>query len=329
MSKKANPTSIGIFIFVGLLLGVCGLLLFTSTKIFTPTAKFIVYFDSSLSGLNEGAPVKYRGVTIGSVSRVMIHYNQATNDSAMPVIIEVREDLIRRRLEGATLFKNFGSVGEEIRKGLRARLETESLVTGVLYVDLERESSPPPAVYHQLKPIYVEIPSRPTDIQQLMKNIAKLDLSGLEEKLSSLVAKIDTVLDRLKIDQLVGSVTNFLNSANGVVKDPELTNAFTSLNATLREFRLLGAKVNNRVDPLADGLTNTLEQLNRTLVQTRGGMQNFRDLLAADSSLRNELNVTLTRLAEAGESVSTLADYLHKYPNSLLTGRKPPQEKKP
>ena len=37
MSKKANPTSIGIFIFVGLLLGVCGLLLFTSTKIFTPT----------------------------------------------------------------------------------------------------------------------------------------------------------------------------------------------------------------------------------------------------------------------------------------------------
>ena len=74
--------------------------------------------------------------------------------------------------------------------------------------------------------------------------------------------------------------------------------------------------------------TNTLEQLNRALAQTRGGMQNFRDLLAADSSLRNELNHARP-IAEAAQSVSTLADYLHKYPNSLLTGRKPPPEKKP
>ncbi len=329
MSKKANPTFIGVFIFIGLLLGVCGLLLFTSSKLFTSTAKFIIYFDSSLNGLNEGAPVKYRGVTIGSVTRVMIHYNQATNDLAMPVIIELRADLIRRRLESTRIFKNITALEEEVQKGLRARLETESLVTGVLFVELERESSPPPAEYHQLKPLYIEIPSRPTEIQALMKNLAKMDLSGLEQRLSSLVTKLDTVLDRLKLDELTGSLTNFLNSANHVVADPELTNAFTSLNETLHEFRLLGAKVNNRIDPLADGLTNALEQLNHTLVQTRGGMQNFRDLLAVDSSLRNELNVTLNRLAEASESVSTLADYLHKYPNSLLTGRKPPQEKKP
>lgn len=329
MSKKANPTSIGIFIFIGLLLGVCGLLLFTSSKLFTPTAKFIVYFESSLSGLNEGAPVKYRGVTIGSVSRVMIRFNQAANDPAMPVIIELRQDLIRRRLEGATLFKSVRHLDEQVRKGLRASLETESLVTGVLYVDLEVESSPPPAVYHQLKPVYIEIPSRPTEIQALMKNLAKLDINGLTQNLNSLITKIDTVLDRMKLNELTGSLTNFLNSANRVVGNPELTNAFTSLNETLQEYRLLGAKVNHRVDPLADGLTNTLEQLNRTLAQTRGGMQNFRDLLAADSSLRNELNVTLSQLAEAAQSVSTLADYLHKYPNSLLTGRKPPQEKKP
>ncbi len=329
MSNKANPTSIGIFIFAGLLLGVCGLFLFSSSRLFTLRAKFIVYFDSSLSGLNEGAPVKYRGVTIGSVSRVMIRYNQAPNNPAMPVIIELQQDLIRKRLEGVSISSVLGNLSEEVQKGLRARLETESFVTGVFYVDLEIDSSAPPPVYHQLKPVYVEIPSRPTDIQALMKNIAKLDITGLEQKLSALVVRLDTVLERVKIDELAASLTNLINSANRVVGNPELTNAFTSLNETLREYRLLGTKVNHRWDPLADSLTNTLEQLNRALVQTRGGMENFRDLLAADSSLRNELNVTLNRLAEAGESVSTLADYLHKYPNSLLTGRKPPQEKKP
>src|SRR5689334_6550356 len=102
MSKKANPTLIGVFLFAGLVLAVAGLILFTSSKAFTPSRKFIVYFETTLNGLNEGAPVKYRGVTIGSVTRVMIRYNQATNDMAMPVIFEVQEDLVRKRMVGVT-----------------------------------------------------------------------------------------------------------------------------------------------------------------------------------------------------------------------------------
>ena len=72
MSKKINTTSIGLFIVIGVALGVTGLLLFSSSKLFSRTHEFIVYFDESLNGLNEGAPVKYRGVTIGSVKRVMV-----------------------------------------------------------------------------------------------------------------------------------------------------------------------------------------------------------------------------------------------------------------
>src|SRR5262249_48123220 len=152
------------FLGLGLLVG--GLLLFTSSKMFSRTKKCIIYFDNTLSGLNEGAAVKFRGVTIGSVSQVMIRYNQATNDEAMPVIIEVQEDLVRRRRVGPTVFKNLASIDEEFTKGLRAKLATESLVTGVLYVELENEASPPPPVYHQLVPVYIEIPSRPTEIQR-------------------------------------------------------------------------------------------------------------------------------------------------------------------
>ena len=329
MSKKVNPTSIGIFLFAGLVLGVAGLFLFTSSKLFTRSAKFIVYFDSTLSGLNEGAPVKYRGVTIGSVTRVMIHSNQATNDTAMPVIIEIQDDLIRKRLVGTTIFQGLQNLGEEVRKGLRARLETESLVTGVLYVDLEIEEPPPPAVYHQLTPVFREIPSRPTQIQQLMKNLAKLDLTGLQKDLSSLVTRADTLLASLRMDELTGGLTNVLGSANRVVTNPDLTNAFTSLKNTLDQFQVLATNLNGRVDLLADGVTNTLEQVNQTLVQTRGGVQNFRELLAADSSLRNQLNVALDQISEAAQSISAFADYLHRHPNALLTGRKPVSEKKP
>src|SRR5580765_7049217 len=98
MSKKANPTYIGLFIVAGLALGVCALVIFSSSRLFTRTREFILYFSDSLNGLNEGAPVKYRGVTIGSVKKVMIHYNQATNDYAMPVLIELQENLLRERM---------------------------------------------------------------------------------------------------------------------------------------------------------------------------------------------------------------------------------------
>jgi len=98
MSQKPNPTAIGLFIVVGVALGVTGLLLFSSSKLFTKTRDLIVYFDGSVNGLNPGAPVKYRGVTIGSVKRVMAHFNQAAEDNAMPVIIEIEEKLIRERM---------------------------------------------------------------------------------------------------------------------------------------------------------------------------------------------------------------------------------------
>jgi paraquat-inducible protein B len=317
MSKKASPTAIGIFIFMGLILLVGGLLVFTSSKLFSPTRKCIIYFDSTLSGLNEGAPVKFRGVTIGSVSQVMIRYNQATNDEAMPVIIEVEEKLVRRRLVGPTVFKNIQSIDQEVTKGLRAKLETESLVTGVLYVELENEASPPPAVYHQLVPVYVEIPSRPTEIQRLMQNLAKIDLPDLQQRLNGLIARADSVLAGIKMDEINKDLTNLLISANQVVTTPDLTNAFTSLKTALDQYRVLGANVN----------TNTLVELNRALEQIRGGMQNFRDTLAADSSLRNELGITLEQLTDAAESVSALADYLRNHPNGILTGRKPISER--
>ena len=98
MSTKTNTTTIGLFIVTGVALGVTGLLLFSSSKLFSPTIDRIVYFNESLNGLNEGAPVKYRGVTIGSVKQVMVQFNQATNDVSMPVIIELEEKLLRRRL---------------------------------------------------------------------------------------------------------------------------------------------------------------------------------------------------------------------------------------
>ena len=150
MSQKINTTSIGLFIVIGVALGVTGLLVFSTSKLFSKTRDLIVYFDDSLNGLNEGAPVKFRGVTIGSVKRVMVQFNQATNDYAMPVVLEFEEKLLRERMPTFGYVFREEAMAERIKRGLRATLQTESLVTGVLYVGMDIDPKASPPVFHQL-----------------------------------------------------------------------------------------------------------------------------------------------------------------------------------
>lgn len=328
MSQKPNPTSIGLFIVIGAALGVTGLLLFSSSRLFTTTRDCILYFNDSLNGLNEGAPVKYRGVTVGSVKRVMVRFNQATNDYAMPVIIELQEKLIRHRLGEPMVVFTERSLEERIKQGLRASLKAESLVTGVLYIEIRPNPRAPPPVFHQSQKRYPEIPTEPTQIQELFNNLASLDIKGIETNINALLLKLDTVLGRLDMVAINAGITNTLHSVDQLVSSPEITNSLVAVRTTLDQYRLLGERLNARVDPLAESITNSLAEANRTLAQLRGAADNLRNMLRPDSPLRNDLDLLLRQLAGTAESISSLVEFLKQHPNALITGREA-QPKKP
>ncbi len=327
MSKKVNPASIGLFIVIGVVLGVAGLLIFSSARLFSHSITCVLYFDSSLNGLNEGAPVKYRGVRIGTVKRVMIHFNQATNDWSMPVIVEIQENLLQERLQGTKLFTDKETFERVVSRGLRGSLEAESMVTGVLYVNLDVVPDAPTPVFHELVPTYVEIPTRTTGIQELLANLAHVDFKGLEEKLSALITRIDSTLGTLKVGEMSEGITNLVASLNRVATSPEITNTLMSVQNTLAEYRRLAENLNSKVGPLADGATNTLAQANLTLAQLRAGVQDLGNMLSPDSPLRNDLSQALEQLAGAAQSISALTDFLQRHPNALITGRKAPEKK--
>jgi len=322
VSKKINTTSIGLFIVTGVALGVTGLLLFSSSKLFTKTKDIIVYFDDTLNGLNEGAPVKYRGVTIGSVKRVMVRFNQATNDYAMPVILEVEEKLMRDRMgdDAAEIFTD-SSMAERIKLGLRASLQTESLVTGVLYIDVRLNRNAPPAVFHQLEKTYLELPTEPTQIQQLMQNLASLDIKSLQTNLNGLITRLDTTVGQLKMAEINQGLTNLLASIDRLVSSPDITNGLAAIRPTLDQYKELGAKLTSKIDPLSDSITNSLAEANRALAQLRGAGENIRTLLAPDAPIRNNLDLALQQMAAAGQSITDLVDYLKRNPNALIVGR--------
>jgi paraquat-inducible protein B len=326
MSKKANPTSIGLFFTVGLALAMAGMLLFSSRSLFHPQQKDILYFNASLKGLNPGAPVKFRGVTIGSVVEIRIRHNQAGNDFAMPVLIAIDEKLAQSKSDEQLDIGGKARLHQLISQGFRGRLEAESLVTGVLYVELEIVPNAPPPVFHQLKPEYHEIPTLPSQVQQLLAELAHFDIRGISEKLTSLLSRLDASLSQLNVAEINAGVTNLLRSANHLVTTPDLTNSLAALKQTLDKAGGLLKRIDDRVDPLADGVTNTLYDARKTLADLRVGVRNVSDLLGPDSAFRPNLIRALEELGNASRAIAELAEFLERNPNALLTGKKRPKE---
>lgn len=321
MSKKISTASIGLFLVTGLALGVGGLLLFSSANLFSKTRDVIVYFNESLNGLDQGAPLKYRGVKIGTVKRVMVRFNQATNDYSMPVICEVEDRLVKERMGEPTEIFTDHIIAERITLGLRASLQTESLVTGVLYIDVRLNPHAPPAVFHQLKKIYTEIPTEPTRIQQLFNNLSSLDLKGVETNLNSLLTKLDAAVTELRLAQISQGITNLLVSADRLVSSAEVTNSLAAIRTTLEQYRRLGEKLNSGVDPLVASLTNSLAEADRALAAVRGAGESIRSMLEPDTPVRVGLDQALQQLASAGQSIASFIEFLKRNPNALIVGR--------
>jgi paraquat-inducible protein B len=333
MSQKANPISIGLFFVVGLALGVAGLVVFSSRSMFHPQSKDILYFNASLKGLSPGAPVKFRGVTIGTVVDIMIRHNQASNDFAMPVVIALDKKLAQAKADDLLQLGKQSMLDERVHAGLRGRLDAESLVTGVLYIALDMVPDAPPPVFHQLKPEYHEIPTLPSDFEQLLANlkrlmgeVAQIDVRKLSDNLNGVLTRADTSLSQLNFPAINAGATNLLEAAYCVVTTPNLTNSFNALHQTLGQAQAVLTRVGERFDPLADSVTNTLFDAQKTLAEVRAGVRNISDLVGPDSALRPNLNRTLEQLGAAGGAVADLADFLERNPNALLAGKKPPKE---
>jgi len=325
MSKKANPTAIGVFLVVGLTLGVAGLLIFTSEGLFHPKQKDILYFDSSLKGLSPGAPVKFRGVTVGKVEEILIRHNQDSNDFSMPVIIAIDKRLAQSKSDEQLQIGSRSHLDQFIRQGLRGRLDAESLVTGVLYVGLEVEPNAPPPVFHQLAQEYHEIPTIPSHVQQLLANLEHLDLRGLSDKLNAVLARLDTNLSQLNIAQINAGVTNLLGAANHLIGTPDLTNTIIAARRTLDNAEALLKRIDGRVDPLADNVNSAVHDVQKTLAELRRGIQNLSGFVGPDASFRSDLTEALEELSNASRAIADLAEFLQRNPNALLTGRKRPK----
>ena len=182
MSTKVSPTLIGAFVVGAVALIVIAILLLGSGRLFRQTRDFVLYFDNSVNGLRVGAPVKFKGVEVGSVKDIRLQLEKGAEVNKIPVIIEI--DLEKLTLRGATpeIAVDREAFHKAIVDGFRGQLEMESLVTGVLYVGLDFFPGTPINFVQQenVNNKYQEIPTLPTSLEQAKGAVERI-LNKIEE----------------------------------------------------------------------------------------------------------------------------------------------------
>ena len=335
MPRRFSSAAIGMFVVSSIALAMVALAVLGSGSLFKRPHKFICFFQGSLNGLNVGAAVKVRGVAIGSVSEIHLRIQSSEGRikpgtralQEIPVVIEIDESQLKARgATGAALRPQ--ELNALIERGLRAQLATESLLTGLLYIEIDLHPGTP--VNMMLEPgsgPYLEIPTVPTDFQQIQETAMRA------------LAK----LDQLDIVQLTQSITDAVNAARNLLSSPGLKETLASLPATTRNLnislldtrknldttlssiRSLAENLDTRTGPLLVSLKKASDQANVALVQISTAAAELQTTLAPDAPLAYRLDVALENFAEASSAIRELTDYLQRNPSAIIRGKYRPE----
>ena len=173
MSKKANPAIIGGFVIGAIILSILALLAFAGGKLFRDTDTLVTYFDGSLRGLRVGANVTFRGVKVGEVVDVSVTTDASTLEFSIPVIIEIDKDKFVVVDDAQKPDDSDGDLQDLIEKGLRAQLNVQSMVTGLLEIEMDFFPDTEAVYRNKWLAEYRELPTVPSTAQQLMARIRK------------------------------------------------------------------------------------------------------------------------------------------------------------
>jgi paraquat-inducible protein B len=339
MSKKVNPAAVGIFVAGAVIIILTTLVLLGTGRYFEKRGRFVIYFESSANGLEEGSDVLLGGVKVGSVKKMFVQFDPETRAKVIPVVIELSGDRL------AALSADSSYTREEILSeeslsraiednGLRARLMTKSVLTGQLYVDLEFFVEKVESYRFPGETVdgLLQIPSTKNEIERVLESIAEgvhelgdIEFAKLIEHVDQLVTNLDDKLGELDLAGISDRTKGTLEKADA---------AFADFGDALQNENLKSAIAN--LDEAAEELKNLVvgidgEAINETIRNTADATGNIdraagniADLTTPDSAIGVRLNRTLASLEEVSRSIKSLADYLKRNPNAIIAGKKRP-----
>lgn len=335
MSKRINPTYIGIFVLGALFIALGAILFFGTTKLFTRTKTYVCFFRQSVAGLQVGSAVKFKGVPVGQVTKIQMRFDE-DKPTYIKIQFDVNADLIVNSLGADIDLFDERFNRKQIKRGLRASLSYESFITGQLYLELDYHDDAPPPEYLQTKAGYTEIPTLPSNIEEIVEEaqkavgkLGKIDFEGLSRSLEDLLTTTRKSISQIQFDELSDSVRRTADSISGLASSPEVKDALVSAQQAFDHLSGTLQTLQAQIDPLGKALQPDLVELRQTLIALQKTSGALNSTLAPEGDLRYQLSGTLAQLNGMAKSLQQLSEFLERNPNSLLFGRKPAPGTKP
>lgn len=354
MSKRANTTVIGAFVIGAIALILGAVMLFGTGQFFNARIVVVTVFEGSVTGLQVGSPVEFRGVPVGTVKNIKALYDPKKTSFVIPVYMSLDEDSVTNIQEDGSTSPPQQEIEKMIEHGLRAQLDIRSLVTGQKFVALEFHPKTPATIVG-IDSNIPEIPSIASRLQRVTSMFDKLDVDQLAGKAVETLEGISALVNSPVLASTLENLDNTARNANDLVlqlrtdtrllsqsaietleqtkqalaaaettladvsrlsnsTDARFEQVADKLDKTLSAVESLAASIDQKVQPLSDSAITTMDQATSTL-------KSAEDLIGENSNTRYNLDATLEELAAAARSVRLMADYLEQNPDALLKGK--------
>jgi len=247
------------------------------TEVITYTLKF----TDTVRGLSIGAPVEYRGIRVGTVKNIMLGEDPQHAGVISPVVIigvEPQRTMGYGDVDDSAATTQMETSPQQridflVRQGLRARLQTGSLVTGQLFVDLDIFPDAEPATVIE-GGLYPEIPTLPSSLQGMIANvnrilnkIEKTDLEGTLTNLNALMVSTNSLVSAFERDVpgLTKNLDATLQAANGTLAElqasasadgeigNQLQDALQEIGAAARSIRVMAEYLQRHPEAMLKG----------------------------------------------------------------------------
>lgn len=329
MSARSHPRLVGAFVLGAISLVIVAIVTLSSADWFAERDRFTVFFPGSVRGLNPGSPVTFRGVKVGEVKEVTPFL---TGRPDPPIQIEVMFEFVggvvqvppgvKRPFEGLTDEEYANAL---IQRGIRARMQSASLLTGQRYIDFDFLPDEP-ARFAGLNPRYPELPTTPTAIEKL------------SEQAGSFVDK----LAELPLDEMLEDVRKAIRSGRELLESPELKGAFTSADrafknveplmkdarAAIADADTLLKNLNAEVEQTGPKARDSMEKLRQTLERAERSMTTLDQTLKSTDDARVDLTRTLNEMSQTLAVLRNLVDYIQTHPEAIVLGKPSEKERK-
>jgi paraquat-inducible protein B len=191
-----------------------------------------------------------------------------------------------------------------VRRGLRVKLDSASLLTGQKQLAMDIYPDAPADTLTKQDDTYV-VPV----------------LAGGAEDIATSAGALMAKLDAIPFQQIGDNLSKTLAGLNGLVNGPDLQQSIASLHTTLAGADTLVQHLNTATGPLPQKLPEIITELDSAAKRLNALVASVQSGYGGNSDFSRDANRLLAQLTDTARSFRVLADLLTRHPEALIRGR--------